>query len=342
MPWHLTQSSAFRDILAEPVAPWLTLRFIPWSEAAAAPSDGVALCSLEEPMVFCQVPPPLDALRVAGGKVVWVAMCDQAAGYTQEWWNELPKTLRILAFSRAVSQRATQAGLQTLEVQYHIDVARLAPAVWDSSISLLYWNRTGLVSPGFLKELCAIFKIDHLYFRGDVDPGVPADAYYRLPRRLGRTRVHDVSGITTRDEYLEVLQRCNLFLAPRNLEGVGLSYLEAMAAGCAVIAFDGPTMNEYIRHGVNGLLARDAEPGLLQRLAARAAPARAVSAGGAGARGAEAARPACQLLDHCDRRALGHRRALRRIGDEARRSERLGFARWEAQRQAIADFILDW
>src|SRR6202012_2876394 len=37
-------------------------------------------------------------------------------------------------------------------------------------------------------------------------------------------------------------------------EGVGITFLEAMARGCAVVAYDAPTMNEYIESGKTGVL----------------------------------------------------------------------------------------
>jgi glycosyltransferase involved in cell wall biosynthesis len=37
-------------------------------------------------------------------------------------------------------------------------------------------------------------------------------------------------------------------------EGIGLSFLDAMAQGMVVIAANDATMNEYISHGVNGYL----------------------------------------------------------------------------------------
>jgi glycosyltransferase involved in cell wall biosynthesis len=39
-----------------------------------------------------------------------------------------------------------------------------------------------------------------------------------------------------------------------------MSFLEAMARGQCVIAADNPTMNEYITHGVNGLLFAPRQP----------------------------------------------------------------------------------
>lgn len=40
-----------------------------------------------------------------------------------------------------------------------------------------------------------------------------------------------------------------IFIAPRDYEGIGLSFLEAMAMGKAVVGVNNPTMNEYIADG---------------------------------------------------------------------------------------------
>jgi glycosyltransferase involved in cell wall biosynthesis len=62
----------------------------------------------------------------------------------------------------------------------------------------------------------------------------------------------------SRDEMLEkiggLIKQKGIYIAPREYEGIGLSYLESMAMGKAVIAVDNPTMNEYIKHGINGYL----------------------------------------------------------------------------------------
>ena len=45
-----------------------------------------------------------------------------------------------------------------------------------------------------------------------------------------------------------------IYVAPREFEGIGMSFLEAMAMGKAVIAVNQPTMNEYIQDGITGYL----------------------------------------------------------------------------------------
>jgi glycosyltransferase involved in cell wall biosynthesis len=58
----------------------------------------------------------------------------------------------------------------------------------------------------------------------------------------------------TREEMWDVIKQKGIYIAPREYEGIGLSFLEAMSMGKAVIAADNPTMNEYIENGKTGYL----------------------------------------------------------------------------------------
>jgi len=58
----------------------------------------------------------------------------------------------------------------------------------------------------------------------------------------------------TREQMWDLIKKKGIYIAPRELEGIGLSFLEAMAMGKAVVAIDNPTMNEYIEHNKTGYL----------------------------------------------------------------------------------------
>ena len=51
-----------------------------------------------------------------------------------------------------------------------------------------------------------------------------------------------------------MLASANVFIAPRQAEGIGHAFLEAMAEGMVIVSNDAPTHSEYISHGLNGLL----------------------------------------------------------------------------------------
>ena len=81
---------------------------------------------------------------------------------------------------------------------------------------------------------------------------------------LDKTRVRKLAFATdwvdARQDYLKYLNQANIFIAPRAAEGVGLSFVEALARGCAVFAYDAPTMNEYITHKADGFLFKERNP----------------------------------------------------------------------------------
>ena len=63
-----------------------------------------------------------------------------------------------------------------------------------------------------------------------------------------------------RSTYDEALRQAGIYFAPRLYEGIGMSFLEAMAMGKAIVAPDNPTMNEYLTHNVNGYLFNPEDP----------------------------------------------------------------------------------
>ncbi|MBJ7244348.1 MAG: glycosyltransferase [Solirubrobacteraceae bacterium] len=107
-----------------------------------------------------------------------------------------------------------------------------------------------------LARICRELDVTELIFRRTMDPGADRTLDY-LP--AGPSFPHNVTiieGSLSRSEWLEQLSRAELFVAPRALEGVGVTALEAMARGAVVIALDAPTMNEYIDHEHTGMLLR--------------------------------------------------------------------------------------
>ncbi len=66
--------------------------------------------------------------------------------------------------------------------------------------------------------------------------------------------VEHLQGWLTKEALMAKVQQADYYLAPRCYEGIGFSFLEALALGKIVISYHGATMNEYIQDGVNGHL----------------------------------------------------------------------------------------
>jgi hypothetical protein len=260
LAWHINQSDAFYDLLVNPLRDYVNIRLKTW--------DGKS--HLEEQngstLIFCYHPPPLEMLCDKRFHLIWIPMWDQAQYYTQAWWANLPKSLRIIAFSKTIAELAYQSQVATLCLTYFKDPS-IFPPLWESKTRIaLYWNRRCIVSPEFLAKFCKALQIDKLIFRGRVDPCISESLSYQLPERLGDTLIENINELPSRETFWSFLNQSNVFIAPRLAEGVGMTFLEALAQGSAVFAFNGSTMNEYIDHGYDGYLLNSHHSTLLNAM----------------------------------------------------------------------------
>ena len=49
-----------------------------------------------------------------------------------------------------------------------------------------------------------------------------------------------------KSEYLSLSEKCNVFIAPRKKEGIGITIVEAISKGMFVVGYNDSTMNEYV------------------------------------------------------------------------------------------------
>jgi glycosyltransferase involved in cell wall biosynthesis len=58
------------------------------------------------------------------------------------------------------------------------------------------------------------------------------------------------------DALIELYRSCHVSILPSKWEGIGIPFIESLALGLPVITVDAPPMNEWVRDGYNGLIAR--------------------------------------------------------------------------------------
>lgn len=261
--WHINTSNAFVELVTKPLAPYINIQMVGWDKQEMLP-----IPRADETVIFCQHPPTEAWLSAHEATVIWIPMLDYGKRYPPNMVNH-PR-VRVVAFSDEVASWAIDLGLPHLRLHYFLNPALFPQASFDGERVLLYWNRTGLFRADFLKRLCQTLSVDKLIFRSKIDPPIPKEAYYDLPDQFGKTKVVQHHELTSPEAYFDLLRQANIFIAPRQLEGLGFTVLEAMASGCAVFGFNAQTMNTYIQHGVNGYLINPVAPNKWIKLAHRA------------------------------------------------------------------------
>lgn len=238
-----------------------------WRGAAPITARDVDVVGADVAVFWQALPWPSELLKLRT-PAIWVPMYDTAARRSGRlFWRVLrQRNVRIVSFCRALSRLATRHGVPATDCTYYPDPFALGEARCDGrDLRVFLWDR-GEVGFGRLKTLLGDQKVAETIVRLAPDPGLRASRPSLAD--LSGYRVRLITGPLSREEHLRLLAGCNVFVAPRELEGIGLSNLEAMAMGLAVIAPDRPTMNEYISHGVNGYLYDPRRPHVIDLNAA--------------------------------------------------------------------------
>ena len=197
-------------------------------------------------------------LRQAHPNVVYIPMLDQFGLWQGPIYNlsafwEPFQGSKVLNFSNALQSMTTAFGIASHFVRYFQPVTP-PPAPVQAGLHGFFWLRRELQLPWkTIRQLIEDARFDSFHVHLATDPGTPAP---QLPSAEDIERHH----ITTstwfehKADLLAVMERANVYFAPRAEEGIGQSFLEAMGRSQCVVAPNQGTMNEYILPGVNGLL----------------------------------------------------------------------------------------
>jgi hypothetical protein len=202
-------------------------------------------------IVFWQhFPEPWEIEALGAGSIVLVPMLDNCPREKDFWARYVG--CRVLCFSRALAELLQGFGLMVFTVQYFPPVPA-AGVDWEGpGLKAFFWPRKQEVSWSQVKPLLAGNRLTgvHLHITKNV-----SEVHLGITEEEERAfAISTSSWFDSAEDYLKLLRQHQVFIASRREEGIGLSFLEALGLGMAVIAPDNPTMNEYICSGFNGYL----------------------------------------------------------------------------------------
>lgn len=200
-------------------------------------------------LVLFQVTPNIDQLKdfIRFKHAVFFPMLDGLVGVPDSFW-ETYWGFNIISFSRTLHKHLIHLGLSSHYIQYF-------PRPFDTFAygnpkHVFFWQRISELSINVVEKLLKKSSIDKIHIHKALDPFQK----FIEPSEKMATKIEYSNWYETRKDMLKEVESCAIYIAPRPYEGIGMSFLEAMAMGRCIIAPNHPTMNEYIIHGVTGFL----------------------------------------------------------------------------------------
>lgn len=199
-------------------------------------------------VIFFQLLPSREVIdRIKNDNIIYFPMYDQSGRLDYDYWKNY-HDLKIANFSSTLHKKLKKWNFESMYVQYFLDPQEFKPGKKDE---VFFWQRLTKISISTIIRLLNKEKVK-IHIHKAIDP----DQEFMQPKKEDedKFKITYSEWYGTREEMLEVVNQKGIYIAPREYEGIGLSFLEAMAKGKAVIAVNNPTMNEYIEHGKNGYL----------------------------------------------------------------------------------------
>lgn len=242
--------------------------------------------------------------KIDVGRIILVPMLDAAHYRSEAWWQRF-QMHRFVSFSRTLHETLQRAGLDSAYFQYFPPPAeeRIAFPEPDGAF---FWERRPMeqLNAGQVHGQCSALGLNKLHIHAAPDRRRDKVSQFARLKQLqsGGITVSISNWFDDRSDLDSCAGAYQFYFAPRLQEGIGTSFLEAMARGQIVIAPDAPTMNEYVGHLSSGILYNQASPNDL---------------------------PALSKSD------------IQRIGNGAFERTRLGHARWIKDLDRLNSIIVD-
>ena len=210
------------------------------------PKDKLAWADV---IVYLEFLPSRFRIAEPGKHCVFVPMYDNEWGSEWQWRRIADSGMAVVSFCGRITEHARKCGVKDLlDVRFALPPS---PAPGNPRVAVL-WDR-GQVGINQVRKLFAPSDLDKLIVLRRPGGGKAPEPIPDEVREAYHVELHEGDYLPD-EEYRTLLADPGVYIAPRFTEGIGMSFLEALAAGKIVVAHKDATMDEAVEDGVNGRL----------------------------------------------------------------------------------------
>ena len=183
--------------------------------------------------------------------LIFIPMYDAAHSLDRKFWRKL-KHIKIICFSVALEVICKRYRLDTYAIQFYPEKFSPAPIGYAKK-HLFFWQRREWPNWG---TVCGIlptaqFVTTHVHIA--LDPSVTTPVM-PTESEINHHNITTSRWFDKKDDLLAVINNFNIYFIPRDREGIGFSFLDAMSHGMLPVGFNEATFNEYVVNGINGFI----------------------------------------------------------------------------------------
>ena len=195
--------------------------------------------------------------RLKNKKIMWAPMYDalnfRNSFFESLYWKQISNLgVKVLKFSNKITESIGNETIDSLKLNYFIKPILYKSINKSKKLNIFFWDR-GRISFNSWHDLFDKKKINQIIYFPMPDPGCNV-----IDNNLLNSKKYKIKHINkkflSKKEYLRLFKTCNVFIAPRKKEGIGISIVEAISKGIFLVGYNDATMNEYISNNKIGFI----------------------------------------------------------------------------------------
>jgi hypothetical protein len=205
-------------------------------------------------LIFWQVMPNIIKLQYSKCQnIIIIPMYEQVVDYPNQYFEQY-NLYRFICFSKVLYNKLVSLDINSLYVQYYPKPYKNSNIINQTNkVNIFFWKRGGVINLELIKKLIPKQNINSICIHS-----LESEKYtwFSMPNKkdIQDYNITFSSWFDTHDNFVNHLQKYEIFIVPRLYEGIGMTFLEAMNLGRCVVSPNTATMNEYIKNQQNGIL----------------------------------------------------------------------------------------
>ncbi len=183
-------------------------------------------------------------------KIMWAPMYD-ALNFRNSFlksifWKQISNLgIKVLEFSDKITESIGKEEIDSLRLNYFIKSNFSSSIDQQMKLNIFFWDRGRIKIDDWL-HLFDQEDINQIVYFPKADPGTKIVNNDNLIKKKNYNINLIDKKFLPKSEYLSLFEKCNVFIAPRKKEGIGITIVEAISKGMFVVGYNDSTMNEYI------------------------------------------------------------------------------------------------
>ena len=169
------------------------------------------------------------------------------------YWKQMSNLgVKVLKFSNKITESIGNEKIDSLRLNYFIKPTLKQAINKSKKLNIFFWDR-GRINFNDWYHFFDKKEINQIIYFPMPDLG-----FNIIDDDLPNLKEHKIKRIDkkflSKKEYLKLFKMCNVFVAPRKKEGIGMSIVEAISKGIFLVGYNDSTMNEYISNNKVGFI----------------------------------------------------------------------------------------